>query len=436
MIETIKRITAIASVAICSFSYAQEAPFPLIEVDGRSGMSAPCEPSICINPLDSNNIVVGTILNRVHYSFDGGETWESDILKSPHGVWGDPVMLADDSGYVYYFHLSDPDGKNWSSDSILDRIVCQRSIDGGKTWNEGSYMGLNAPKDQDKQWSVFDPITKNIYVTWTQFDDYGSENREDHSNILFSKSEDRGLSWSDAIQINELSGNCLDGDSTTEGAVPAVGPNGEIYVAWAFDGKIWFDRSEDGGSTWLEEDIFVVEQPGGWDMEVPGIYRSNGMPVTVCDLSNGPNRGRIYVNWVDERNGANDRDVWVVYSDDKGQTWSEPVRVNNDSAGAHQFLTWMTVDQHTGNLFTVFYDRRGLEGNLTHVYLAVSEDGGESFENICLTDEPFDPNDRVFFGDYNNIAAHNGMVRPVWTRLDGKKLSVWTALVQWPKRKK
>jgi len=414
--------------------FAQEAPFPLIEVDGRSGMSAPCEPSICINPLDSNNIVVGTILNRVHYSFDGGATWKSDILKSPHGVWGDPVMLADDSGYVYYFHLSDPDGKNWSSDSILDRIVCQRSIDGGKTWNEGSYMGLNAPKDQDKQWSVFDPITKNIYVTWTQFDDYGSENREDHSNILFSKSEDRGLSWSDAIQINELSGNCLDGDSTTEGAVPAVGPNGEIFVAWAFDGKIWFDRSLDGGSTWLEEDIFIAEQPGGWDMEVPGIYRSNGMPVTVCDLSDGPYRGRIYVNWVDERNGADDRDVWVVYSDDKGQTWSEPLRVNDDPAGAHQFLTWMTVDQHTGNLFTVFYDRRGLEGNLTHVYLAVSEDGGKSFENICLTDEPFDPNDRVFFGDYNNIAAHNGMVRPVWTRLDGKKLSVWTALVQWPKR--
>jgi Neuraminidase (sialidase) len=157
------------------------------------------------------------------------------------------------------------------------------------------------------------------------------------------------------------------------------------------------------------------------------------MPVTVCDLSDGPHRGRIYVNWVDERNGADDRDVWVVYSDDHGNTWSEPVRVNDDPAGAHQFLTWMTVDQHTGNLFAVFYDRRGLEGNLTHVYLAVSENGGKSFENICLTDEPFDPNDRVFFGDYNHIAAHNGMVRPVWTRLDGRKLSVWTALVQWPK---
>jgi hypothetical protein len=35
----------------------------------------------------------------------------------------------------------------------------------------------------------------------------------------------------------------------------------------------------------------------------------------------------------------------------------------------------------------------------------------------------------VFFGDYTGIAALNGKVYPIWMRMDGSALSVWTALV-------
>ena len=51
---------------------------------------------------------------------------------------------------------------------------------------------------------------------------------------------------------------------TTEGAVPAVGREGTIYVAWALDETIWFDRSEDGGNSWLEKDIAATAIIGGW----------------------------------------------------------------------------------------------------------------------------------------------------------------------------
>jgi hypothetical protein len=34
-------------------------------------------------------------------------------------------------------------------------------------------------------------------------------------------------------------------------------------------------------------------------------------------------------------------------------------------------------------------------------------------------------------GDYNNISAYNGMVRPIWTELHDGKLSVWTALLNY-----
>jgi hypothetical protein len=47
-----------------------------------------------------------------------------------------------------------------------------------------------------------------------------------------------------------------------------------------------------------------------------------------------------------------------------------------------------------------------------------------------ISTTPFDPSKFVFFGDYNHISAHNGMVRPIWTRLQDATLSVWTALIE------
>jgi len=416
----------ILALIICSFGL--QAQNVLIGQSDLLKGRGYCEPSISINPSDPANIVAACILDKFFYSNDSGKTWQEDQLKSPYGVWGDPVLLTDTAGDHYYFHLSDPTGKNWKSEEILDRIVVQKSKDGGETWSDGSYMGMNHPKDQDKHWAALDPRNNTIYTTWTQFDDYGSADSSDFSNILFAKSTDGGESWSEALQINQISGNCLDGDSTTEGAVPAVGPDGTIYVSWAFNEKLYFDRSSDGGKTWMDEDILVAEQPGGWDIDVPGVSRANGMPVTVCDLSEGDYSGRLYVNWVDDRNG--NYDVWLISSDDGGSTWTNPLRVNNDLDSADQFFTWLTVDQSNGNLYAVFYDRRGLEGFETDVYLASSSDGGQSWQNEKINEETFKTNPVVFFGDYNHISAHDGMVRPIWTALYGTEMGVYTSLLQ------
>ncbi|MFT6148245.1 MAG: hypothetical protein ACJAUH_000926 [Saprospiraceae bacterium] len=396
-----------------------------IPIDTTRRLIGPCEPSIYINPLNTNEIVAGSVLNTVYTSKDGGKSWDMKKMKSSLGVFGDPVITADFQGNFYFAHLSDPDGSGWSSDNLLDRIVVQRSEDGGKTWSDGGYAGLNRPKDQDKQWLVVNPENNEIYMTWTEFDLYNSKKEEDKSRILFSKSTDKGDTWSKGVMINEFSGDCLDGDNTTEGAVPAVGANGEIYVAWSYNNKIYFDKSLDGGTTWMKKDIIAATQPGGWTFEIPGISRCNGLPITAVDR----NSGTIYINWTDQRNGEKDTDVWITKSTDGGDTWSKPKRVNDDPAGKQQFLTWMSIDQTDGTVYTVFYDRRAHEDNATDVYMAYSKDGGETFINEKISAESFKPNAFNFFGDYNNISAHNGIVRPIWTRADGVRLSVWTALI-------
>lgn len=402
---------------------------PAVMIELASTMVGPCEPSICINPTNPQQIVAGSVLNNVYVSNDAGLTWTNDKLTSSLGVYGDPVIRANYKGDFYYAHLSNPDGAAYASESFLDRIVIQKSEDGGKTWNDGSYTLPRSPKDQDKQWLAIDPRDNTVYITWTEFDLYDSPLPEDKSRILFSKSTDDGESWTDPLVLSQHEGNCLDSDDTTEGAVPCVGPKGEIYVAWAYNEKIYFDKSYDGGKTWLDEDLIVSDQPGGWDIVIPGIIRSNGMPITCVDRSSSVHKGTIYVNWSDQRNGEDDTDIWVASSSDEGKTWSPPVRVNDDVAGKQQFLTWMEVDQSNGYVYTVFYDRRHYDDFQTDVYLAVSKDGGKTFENRKINSKSFTPNPSIFFGDYNDLSVVNGVVRPIWTQLEGWQLSVWTALV-------
>ncbi|MEN8194762.1 MAG: T9SS type A sorting domain-containing protein [Bacteroidota bacterium] len=408
------------SILSFNFGYAQ---FTNVMI---SSYNSPNEPSIVIDPNNTNTLFAATNINNYYVSNDGGETWSINTLSSAsYGVWGDPALMFDNDGNMYFFHLSNPPYPgNW-----IDRIVCQKSTDNGNTWNDGTYMGLNGTKAQDKEWPIIDRNNGNIYVTWTEFDQYGSSSPSHKSRILFSKSTDSGDTWSTALKINKIDGDCIDADNTTEGAVPAVGPNGEIYTAWSGPAGIRFNRSIDYGDTWLADPILVDTQPTGWDYGIPDIMRANGFPITLCDLSGGPHHGNIYVNWSDQRNGSNDTDIWFKKSTDGGDTWSDLKRVNDDPPGKHQFFTWMAIDQTTGFLYTVFYDRRDYSNSLTDVYLAYSTDGGETFTNLKISETPFLPNSGTFFGDYTNISAHDGVIRPIWVSLNSGQLKAWTALI-------
>ena len=384
----------------------------------------PNEPSIFISPKNADTIIAASNIANYYYSYDGGFTWTENVLTSPYGVWGDPCIVADTAGHFYFFHLSNTPGATW-----IDRIVCQKTSDAGQTWNNGSFTGLNGTKQQDKHWVSIDKTNNNIYVTWTEFDSYGSTSTSDKTRILFSKSLDAGLTWSNPVKINDTDGNCIDSDETVEGATSAVGPNGEIYVSWAGPDGLVFNKSLDQGNTWLVNNIFIDAMPTGWDYEISGISRANGLPITKCDLSGGPNHGTIYLNWSDQRNGLDNTDIWFSKSDDGGNTWTLAKKVNQDNSDKQQFFTWMEIDQTTGFLYFVYYDRRNYTDDQTDVYLAYSTDGGNTFKEEKISESPFIPNPGIFFGDYTNISVQNGVVRPIWTRLNSGTLEIYTSII-------
>jgi hypothetical protein len=100
---------------------------------------SPNEPSIIINPKNTNQLYGGANIASYYYSNDAGYTWqEGTLVSQEHGVWGDPVLICDPAGAFYFFHLSNPPQGNW-----IDRIVCQKTETFGGEWNDGTAMGLN-----------------------------------------------------------------------------------------------------------------------------------------------------------------------------------------------------------------------------------------------------------------------------------------------------
>ncbi|MBN1448173.1 MAG: glycosyl hydrolase [Bacteroidetes bacterium] len=421
---------------LCGMVLAEMSLFaqsPVVRLDAPGSHAE--EVSIAINPLNPDNLVAGSNLDYVYHSFDGGATWEQHSL--PPGTWGDPSVIFDRTGRAYIANLV----FGW------DAIIVRHSDDGGKSWSEAVKLfgpssdsaragNLRYSSLQDKEWLATDltedsPYRGFVYAAWTDFTKYGSTSPRDSSVIVFARSTDRGESFDPYVRVSDRAGDAIDSDNTMEGAVPAVGPEGEIYLTWSGPEGIYFDRSFDGGVTWGEDRI-ISDQPGGWDISVSGIMRANGLPVTATDISSSPHRGNVYVNWVDQRNG--DPDVFIMRSGDHGSTWTNPIRVNDDEPGngKDQFFTWMTVDPITGDLAIVYHDRRQYAGDSTDVYLARSTDGGSSFRNERISSVSFYPTPFVFFGDYNGIAAYDGRIRPIWTQLDQGELSIHTALIDAP----
>jgi hypothetical protein len=422
-------LNRLAWVIVFSISIGSSfAQFKNTKLDERTKDNLACEPSIAINPKNPLNIVAASVLDNVYVTIDGGTTWEKKKITSPLGVYGDPVLVADNKGTFYYFHLSDPSGEGWAGEESMKHIVCHVSSDGGKTWDQGNSIGYNPPKDQDKPWATTDG-KGNVHVTWTQFDNYASKDSTCQSLILLSSSSN-GKKWSKPVVISQVPGNCLDDDDTAEGAVPAVSEDRKMYVAWSNKNVLYFDRSFDGGSMWLSNDIVIGKQPGGWDIKIPGHDRCNGMPVLLVEKLKGQRQGMLFLCWADQRNGANDTDIWFSRSANFGDNWTSPSRINNDGKGKHQYLPWMAIDQTTGFIYILYYDRRDYEDNQTDVYLAYSVDSGNTFTNVKISESPFIPTDTEFFGDYLNISAHKGVITPIWARMDNGITSIWTTVIK------
>jgi hypothetical protein len=419
------------ALTIFAFNLSVTSAQQIVRITEPSAIN-PAEVSIAINPKNPDNMIAASLqigrppqpraASHQYVTFDGGKTWKT--VPTPNLsrlVQGDDIVAFSSDGVAYHVHLSFDGIRQSRPVRAENGMIVNVSKDGGNTWTDGTaainHVNTVTPFE-DKPGMVVDnaPTSRskgNVYIAWTRFDVYGSANPEHRSQIYFTRSTDQGQTFSMPFRVSDTGGDCVDSDNTVEGAVPAVGPNGEVYLVWAGPLGLVMDKSSDGGLTFGKDKV-ISDMPGGWDFSVEGLSRANGMPITGVDLSNGPNKGTLYVNWIDARNG--DPDVFVMSSKDGGDTWTSPVRVNDDPLknGKVQFFTWMTLDPADGSINILFYDRRDGTGTRTGVTLARSVDGGRTFVNHKIDLPLFGANSRVFFGDYGGISAYEGRVVPAF----------------------
>ncbi|MCL4551046.1 MAG: glycoside hydrolase [Bacteroidetes bacterium] len=189
------------------------------KVQITQGTYQKAECSIAIDPTNSNNVTACTMtltgdnITKVGtlYSIDGGTTWSgNEVLNSEYDV--DPSVAYDANGNVFLCYI-------YNVEAGTNKIYVQKSVNKGQTWQ--TRVEVPALSDADKTFMAIDKSTNNttrnnIYVVW---------NRNQYT-IVFSKSTDGGASFSNEIAITPASQVVL-------GAAPAIGKNGEIYVAYS-----------------------------------------------------------------------------------------------------------------------------------------------------------------------------------------------------------
>jgi hypothetical protein len=397
----------------------------------------PAEVAVAVNPMRPEHLVAvfqqrrqtppGSA-NQAAVSDDGGLTWKDSPLPNvPQRGEGDDYVTFGPDGTAYRACVTF-NGLGQNRPARANSGIYVASSKDGHTWNSPvaviDHVNTVEPFE-DKPGLIVDhgaqsPHKGTLYATWTRFDAYKGKDPAHRSHVYISRSRDGAKSFSPALRISDKPGDCSDSSGTVMGAMPAVGPGGEVYVVWAGPDGILFDKSSDGGAT-FGVDQLVSKSPGGWDIPTAGLARHNGCPSLGVDHSSGAQRGSIYVCWIDRRHG--DPDVFLAASRDGGATWSEPVRVNDDEIGngKDQLFAWMAVDPLDGAINVVFYDRRGLDEAMTGVTMARSTDGGRSFVNHRINQEPFLCHKDVFLGDYIGIAATQGRVVALYSHFVGRR---------------
>ena len=408
------RACCLCLCSVATLAAQQLPPAPkahLVDITPKAGFFN--EPSITVNPGNPQEVAVAWQIDAsVAYSRDGGQTWKNAQNTAPrdYRISGDVSITYDAAGHAVLCYIAfDKLGTTnyWAQGATRNGIFVRRSEDAGRTWVSPATPVISHESTpqipfEDKPYIVAatsGPHAGDLYVGWTQFTLSATQ-------LLFSRSTDGGATWSKPLKLSGVPGLPRDDNGALEGFDGVVAPDGTFYAIWDDRDGIMMAESHDGGISFTPERRILHTAPGFFG--ITGVDRSNGFPQIGFD----PRNSRLYVAWSDYTNG--DVDIFVSSSADRGQTWSAPVRVNNDPIhnGADQFFQWLAVDPVSGAVNLVFYDRRSDNIEIT-VTLARSTDGGKTFTNYAWDEQTFEA-EGDFLGDYLAIAAYGNRVFGAW----------------------
>jgi hypothetical protein len=450
------------------------------------------EPTLAIDPRNSHVWVSGsndycTIPTATdawagfYRSTDTGRTWTDSLLpgypgdSSPQGqaspllaltkkgsfAAGDPMQAWDGQGRLFYmgnnFDRGVANGESGRTRQNFGAIwvATYAPKNPANTHSDGAryvrtvLLATNTAGNgqfNDKTDLVVDQTTGDVYAAWSDFHGSGC------NQILFSRSTDHGASFSAPRKVS--SGFC-----GNQGPSMAVGPNGQLYLAWeASTGGSKGQNSEHGAALAVSTDHGATFSKARFATTYPafdsGQFSGNGArecgdaplncptgqtfprfdlagPYLAADNVNG-----TLVMGFQARQPSGQGLIEYSYSTNGGQTWSANLPLAPSATG-HQFFPWLTAS--AGRVSAIWYDSRndpgyspdrapcndanGAGSACLNVRYASSTDGGKTWgQSIQVTDTPTNPNYEQFggrlvpfFGDYITVAAVGDTIGAVWT---------------------
>jgi hypothetical protein len=399
------------------------------------------EPSVAVNPSNTNNIVVGAndygigapIGSGTYFSFNGGASFsdyfppfpllaavgatsqsQGLILEPPVGT-GDPALafgVLRDAGLLKGKGLA---GKpvlykaslGFSASFCENGVFVYRSLDGGRTWTRPIVPDLLPPKGlftvvywdkandcsvfHDKEWIVVDNNPQSlhygrVYVTWTMF--RFSKGHYIESPIMMAYSDDNGETFSAPMEISgfslELCPAQVNGPpgpcDEDQFSSPVVASDGTLIVA--------FENEQFHGAADGFRDQYLVVRVNPDTFKIEGPFKVDpGTPEGVM---------------ID---GAND---YPINTDGRQTLCNSNFRVN--SAGnlaiapdGTLYVVWSDNRLHKGEFpFPTFVDPNSTpkfqcpsgKKTQTQVFVSKSTDGGRTWQFLGPVSQG--PNDHWF----------------------------------------
>ena len=397
-------------------------------------------------------------------SKDGGYSWEEISLPEenkkfmanfPPDMTGndgfDPLALAGTNGKMYVMYTGYPGG-------IPGWIVSQHprlwvTKDKGKKW-EGptEILGNNIDHPRMAIDMTGGPYNGRLYFAWNESDDAIEKGKY---HIFLHYSDDEGKSFAGPKELQ-----CVEGGKLVMVDIMVLSDGTLIIPYYQFfyplnDAKnekqpFWILTSSDGGKTFVGPQKVI---------DIGASRSAFALPIAAADGSKeSAYQDRIYVAW-DDCTRTGESNIWLIWSGDKGKTWSEPLRVNDNpqspGKGPRDFrVTPVVAVNRDGIVGVAWYDRRDdPTRRCWNYYMAFSQDGGQTFgKNIKVSSAPscpdkdmapsirisepfleisFDRGRSVWPGHYTGLTADlNGRFHPLWADRRNGIQQLYTAVVE------
>lgn len=407
------------TLLIAALSLIQPTPGDTIEVADPVVLSSDlaqtphAEPHLSINPNDPDELLVGAVVlpdsskHRVDLfrSTNLGRSWQRETLPIADSVSSiDPWTSFDRKGNSFVSVLAPTtvhDGDTALGFKLFNRphnddgweLSHDQTIDPERGWS------LDQPKlavDQSRQ----STYTNRIYISAHRWGDETNAGRSTHTTA-FTYSGDSGDSFSKLTHFSEdnLKDAALNPVVLSDGTVIGGTFNYLTIDTHRFQHLAWTFASNDGGET-VENLNFVTS-------------KSIDLPLLAADTTSNGHKDRVYMASV-----VSDPDttVAVLYSDSRGQRWSEPKKVTEVATESKRITHYPAVDGkgRLGILWTQRV-RQTKKEQCYRVHFSYSRDGGDTFSTDVISENeaycvsiPGTPRMMAMAGEYRPVNPRFG----------------------------